>query len=88
MRRTLLMALLCSALVCTTAFAGSITGTITYDGNVPKLKPYDMNADPVCAEKHAGGKAANPFPAAQRKSEQVSAMEGSRPMILRRKFLS
>ena len=53
------MALLCSLAVCTTAFAGSITGKITYDGNVPKLRPYDMAADPTCASKHAGGKADN-----------------------------
>ncbi len=59
MRRTLFVALLCSLAVCTTAFAGSITGKITYDGNVPKLRPYDMNADPDCAKKHSGGKADN-----------------------------
>ena len=59
MRRTLLMVLLCSLAVCTTAFAGSISGKITYDGSVPKLKPYDMNADPDCAKKHSGGKADN-----------------------------
>lgn len=59
MRRTIFTALLCSLAICTTAFAGSITGTITYDGSVPKLRPYDMNADPDCAKKHSGGKAAN-----------------------------
>ena len=59
MRRIILTALLCSLAVCTTAFAGSITGKITYDGNVPKLRPYDMGADPSCAAKHDGGKAAN-----------------------------
>ncbi|MEM7350043.1 MAG: TonB-dependent receptor [Acidobacteriota bacterium] len=58
MRRTILMALLCS-LICTSAFAGSVTGTVTYDGSVPKLRPYDMNADPDCAKKHSGGKATN-----------------------------
>ena len=58
MRRSLFMALVCS-LLCTSAFAGSVTGKITYDGSVPKLKPYDMNADPACADKHKGGKAAN-----------------------------
>ncbi len=59
MRRTIFTALLCSLAICTTAFAGSITGTITYDGSVPKLRPYDMAADPDCAKKHGGGKAAN-----------------------------
>ena len=34
--------------------AGSITGTITFDGKVPPLKPLTMNADPACAKKHAG----------------------------------
>jgi len=58
MRRTLFIALVCSLAVCTTAFAGSIAGTITYDGKVPSLKPYDMSADPACDAKHGGGKGA------------------------------
>jgi len=33
-------------------FAGDVTGTITYTGKVPNLKPIAMNADPVCASKH------------------------------------
>jgi plastocyanin len=33
--------------------AGTITGTITFDGKVPTLKPLAMDADPVCAKKHA-----------------------------------
>lgn len=36
------------------AFAASITGTVTYDGKVPSLKPIAMNADPACAQKHSG----------------------------------
>jgi len=42
------------ALVATvgTASAATITGTVKYDGKVPKLKPINMNADPVCAKKH------------------------------------
>ncbi len=59
MRRTLITALLCSLVICGSAFAGSVSGKITYDGAVPKLKPYDMNADPDCAKKHGGGKADN-----------------------------
>ncbi len=59
MRRILLTALLCSLVAATAAFAGSVTGTITYDGKVPNLRPYDMAADPDCAKKHSGGKAAN-----------------------------
>ena len=34
------------------AFAGTVTGTVTYDGKVPNLKPLAMDADPVCASKH------------------------------------
>jgi plastocyanin len=32
--------------------ASSITGTVTFDGKVPTLKPLTMNADPACAKKH------------------------------------
>ena len=36
------------------AFAAStITGTITYDGKVPALKPLTMDADPACAKMHS-----------------------------------
>ncbi len=59
MRRILTLALLCTLALGPAAFAGSISGKITYDGNVPKLRPYDMNADPDCAKKHPGGKADN-----------------------------
>jgi len=34
------------------AAAGTITGTVTYDGKVPALKPLDVAAEPVCAKKH------------------------------------
>ena len=37
------------------AFAAStITGTITFDGKPPVLKPIPMEADPACAKKHQG----------------------------------
>ncbi|HKH49403.1 MAG TPA: carboxypeptidase regulatory-like domain-containing protein [Thermoanaerobaculia bacterium] len=36
------------------ALAGDITGTVTYTGKVPNLKPIAMNADPACASKHTG----------------------------------
>jgi len=58
MRRTIFVALLCSLAICTAAFAGSITGKITYDGKVPNLRAYDMSADPACSAKHSGGKGA------------------------------
>ncbi len=54
MRRTHFMALLCSLALCTSAFAGSISGTITYDGKVPPAKKLKMDADPDCAKKHSG----------------------------------
>lgn len=39
-------------LAATAASAGSVAGTVTFDGKVPTLKPLDMNADPACAAKH------------------------------------
>jgi len=35
------------------AVASSVTGTITFSGTPPALKPLAMEADPVCAKKHA-----------------------------------
>jgi plastocyanin len=32
----------------------SITGTITFAGKAPNLRPLSMDADPVCAKKHSG----------------------------------
>ena len=33
--------------------ASTITGTVTYDGKVPNLRPLAMDADPACAKMHA-----------------------------------
>jgi len=33
--------------------AGTVSGTIKYEGAVPKLKPVQMGADPGCAAKHS-----------------------------------
>ena len=50
--RSLSIGLLVS-LSASSAFAGAtITGTVTYDGKVPNLKPLAMDADPACASKH------------------------------------
>lgn len=35
------------------ALANGASGTITYTGKVPTLKPITMDADPVCASKHS-----------------------------------
>ena len=59
MRRTAkglcLAAGLITAMVCPgVAFAASsITGTVTFAGTVPTLKPLTMDADPACAKKHS-----------------------------------
>jgi plastocyanin len=34
--------------------ASSITGTVTFDGKVPTLRPLAMEGDPACAKKHSG----------------------------------
>ena len=60
MRRTFLIAVLGILLLAPSAFAGSVTGKVTYDGNVPRLRPIDMNADPACAAKH-DSRVANPM---------------------------
>jgi plastocyanin len=41
-----------ASLACGSAFAATITGTVTYDGKVPNLKPIDMGADAACAKMH------------------------------------
>jgi len=43
---------LIALLACGSALAATITGTVTYDGKVPTLKPIDMGADAACAKMH------------------------------------
>ena len=33
--------------------ASTVTGTVTFDGKAPALKPLAMDADPACAKKHS-----------------------------------
>jgi plastocyanin len=33
--------------------ASTVTGTVTFDGKPPALKPIAMDADPACAKKHS-----------------------------------
>ena len=54
----ILLAVLCSLVLATAAFAGSVTGTITYDDQVPPpgrgpFAPIKMDADPACQAKHS-----------------------------------
>jgi plastocyanin len=54
MRRVLFLSIACLFLFASAGLAGSVTGKVTYDDKVPKLRPIDMNADPACAAKHDG----------------------------------
>ena len=50
-----LAASLVAVLVCpaVAVAASTITGSITFDGKPPTLKPLSMDADPGCAKKHS-----------------------------------
>jgi plastocyanin len=40
------------ALSATAAGAGTITGTVVYEGKVPTLRPLSVAAEPMCSKKH------------------------------------
>jgi len=50
----ILPGLLAAGLIALPALAGSVTGTVKYEGSVPKLRSVRMDADPGCAKKHTG----------------------------------
>ncbi len=60
MRRTAKILSLAVALAAAASWSGvayaapSITGTVTFTGKAPSLKPLAMDADPACAKKHSG----------------------------------
>jgi plastocyanin len=37
-----------------TTLAGTVTGSVKFEGTAPKLRPLKMDADPGCAKKHSG----------------------------------
>ena len=39
--------------------ASTVTGTVTFDGKVPALRPLAMEAEPVCMKMHGGKPVAN-----------------------------
>jgi len=58
-RLSLAATLLATALWPGVARAASVTGTVTFDGKAPALKPLAMDAEPVCHKMHAGKPVAN-----------------------------
>lgn len=49
-----LRAFLIGIIFACTVLAGEITGVVKWDGNVPKMKPLKMDADPVCSASYDG----------------------------------
>jgi len=49
-----LLALAACCLAAQPTLAGTVEGTVIYQGAVPNLPTVDMNADPQCADQHEG----------------------------------
>jgi len=47
-----MMALPALALTAAASGAGTITGTVVYDGKAPTLRPLSVAAEPMCSKKH------------------------------------
>jgi plastocyanin len=58
-RLSLAAGLLAAALWPGAALAANVTGTVTFDGKAPALKPLAMEAEPVCHKAHGGKPVAN-----------------------------
>jgi len=52
--KKILLGFIFSSVFCTYAFAGSITGTIKFDGTAPHSRLIHMDADPVCYAVNKG----------------------------------
>ncbi len=52
-RNLFALATVSALLLSATAVAGTVTGTVKFEGNAPKLRPLKMDADPGCAKKHS-----------------------------------
>lgn len=46
------MSIVFATALATAASAGSVTGTVKFDGDAPKFKQINMDADPACAVQH------------------------------------
>lgn len=51
-RNLLVLTVLSLLVLSTTSFAGSVTGTVKFEGTAPTMRPLAMDADPNCAKKH------------------------------------
>jgi len=47
-----ILSLAAAVLLAAPVYAGTITGTIKFEGKAPKMPVIDMSADPICASKH------------------------------------